>query len=43
MELTGTYTVSYSILTVFAMVAFVIVMIIYLQKGPSVVGNIRRR
>lgn len=43
MELTGTYAVSYGILTVFAMVAFVIVMIIYLQKGPSVVGNIRRR
>ena len=42
MDLLGTYAISYVILTVMGIVAFVVVMGIYLQKGPSTAAARRK-
>lgn len=42
MDLLGTYAISYAILTVMGVVAFVIVVGIYLQKGPATAATRRK-
>ncbi|MDO5335232.1 MAG: MFS transporter [Coriobacteriia bacterium] len=42
MDLLGTYSVSYGILTAMAVVAFLVVMLVYLKKGPATAISARR-